>query len=166
MAKYNLFILVTAVSLMWSNTGYAFRVCNDENIDVYSASTRYVVGEISYDEMSGEANGTETTYNYGNRDFEGFIECHVTYELSGIIEAGSSTFVLNAKRTNHSAICPAALIEAQYPSESLYVFQMHFESDGTSQVHLGNSGELFASGDWKDGKTFYRTPEECSTTSG
>ena len=78
MAKYNLFILVTAVSLMWSNTGYAFRVCNDENIDVYSASTRYVVGEISYDEMSGEANGTETTYNYGNRDFEGFIECHVT----------------------------------------------------------------------------------------
>jgi len=25
---------------------------------------------------------------------------------------------------------------------------------------------LFASGDWKDGKTFYRTPEECATTNG
>jgi hypothetical protein len=165
MKKYTSFILVTALSLAWSSTGYAFRVCDDNNIDVYSASTRYVVGEISYDEATGQANGTETTYNYGNRGIEGFIECHVTYELSGIIEAGSSTFVLDARRSNHGAGCPSEMIDAQYPSETLYVFQMDFVSDGTSKVHLGSSGEFFASGDWKDGRTVYTTPEECATSS-
>jgi hypothetical protein len=165
MVKHTFFTLVAAISLVWSSAGYAFRACDDDNIDVYSAATRYVVGQISYDEATGQANGTETTYNYGNRDFEGFIECHVTYELSGIIEVGSSTFVLDARRTNHSAVCPSEMIDAQYPSETLYVFQMDFKSDGTSKVHLGSSGELFASGDWKDGKTVYQTPEECATAS-
>jgi len=147
-----------------SSSVYAFRACSTDAVDIYSATTRYVVGEITFDSATGQASGTETTYNYADPDFEGFHECHVTYELSGIIEPGSGTFVLDARRTNYSSACPAGLIDARYPGQQLYVFQMTFEMDGTSKVHIADNGEFFADGDWDAGRTFYRTGEKCTSS--
>lgn len=165
MIKQTILSSVLLVSLLGPNTGFAFRTCASEATDIYSAATRYVVGEIDFDDATGEASGTETTYNYVNRDSEGHNECHVTYELSGIVEPGSGTFVLDAQRTNHSATCALDLLEAKYPEKSLYVLQMTFAGDGTTRVHVADSGEFFANGDWHSGKTVYKTSEGCTVSS-
>ena len=104
------FFVVAIFSLSWSGGASAFRVCNIENSHAYSASTQYAVGEIAFDRATGMADGTETTYNYSNREDEGFTHCHVTYEFSGIFESASGTLVLDAQRTNHSDICPQDLL--------------------------------------------------------
>lgn len=165
MIKQTILSGVILVGLIGPNTVFAFRTCANEATDIYAAATRYVVGEIDFDDATGEASGTETTYNYANRDSEGHNECHVTYELSGIVEPGSGTFVLDAQRTNHSATCALDLLEAKYPEKSLYVLQMTFEGDGTTRVHVADSGEFFANGDWRSGKTAYKTSEGCTVSS-
>lgn len=154
--------LVCTLALAWSGSGSAFRGCNTENSFAFSASTQYAVGEIAFDSATGVANGTETTYNYSNREAEGFSHCHVTYEFSGIFEPGSGTMVLDARRTNHSDTCPLDMIEVEYPDTRRYLWQVEFKDDKTAQVLLADSGEVMASGEWGSGKTLYRTDEKCT----
>ena len=162
MPRLNLFIVIPLVLLMWSSAAAAFRVCDASNSYAYTATTQYAVGEIAFDRENGLASGTETTYNYSNREQEGFSQCHVTYELSGMFEPGSGTLILEAQRTNQSDTCPEELISFEYPSTRQYVWQLEFKEDKTFQVLLADSGEIMASGEWDTGKTTYRTDETCT----
>lgn len=155
--------LLMALALLWSSTASAFRSCATPDSYAYRATTRYMVGEISFDESTGEAQGTETTYNYSNQVAEGFTECHVTYELSGSYVPGQvGVFVLDATRSNFSDTCPGYLIEQSYPKTLLYALQMAFDSDGRSVVSMAGSGEILASGNWAVGRAVYKTEEECA----
>lgn len=162
MVKRSLIIPILIFSLPWVNPAIAFRVCDTDNSYAFSAATQYTVGEIAFDATTGLVSGTETTYNYTNQDFEGFTECHVTYEFSGIVEPGSGTFVLDAQRTNYSPACTGDFIEIKYPSNRRHVLQITFESDGTSEVHSADSGELLSNGEWQAGRVAYSTPEVCT----
>ena len=97
-----------------------------------------------------------------NQDFEGFTECHVTYEFSGIVESGSGTFVIDARRTNYSPACPGDLIDVKYPALRRQVLQIQFEADGTTEVRSADSGELLTHGEWEVGRVAYNTPEKCT----
>ena len=162
MLRLNLFIVLSLVSLAWSSAAAAFRVCDADNSYAYSATTQYAVGEIAFDHENGLASGTETTYNYSNREEEGFSQCHVTYEFSGMFEPGSGTLILEAQRTNQSETCPDDLITYEYPNTRQYVWQLEFKDDETFQVLLADSGEVMASGEWDADKTLYRTDEKCT----
>ena len=162
MRRLNLILLLSFFALAWSSGTAAFRVCDTDNSYAFSASTQYSVGEIAFNRGTGLANGTETTYNYSNRETEGFSQCHVTYEFSGIFEPGSGTLVLDAQRTNQSATCPQDLITVEYPDTRQYILQVEFNEDKTSQVLLADSGEVMASGEWGNGKMLYRTDEKCT----
>ena len=146
----------------WSSGAAAFRVCDTENSYAFSAATQYVVGEIAFDETTGLASGTETTYNFANRSFEDFTVCHVTYELTGNYEPVTRTFLLDARRTNFSDACPSHLIEFEYPNKLLYGFQMNVGAAGSAEVRIAASGEFFANGHWGEGRTVYRTSEKCT----
>ena len=156
------FIIFLVLSLAWSGNTAAFRTCAVENSAAFAAATHYIVGEIAFDGATGHASGTETTYNHSNRDSEGFSVCHITYELSGVFEPVTGTFLLDANRTSHSLACPDNLITVEYPNKRSYVFQIDFESDGSSAVRLADNGELLAQGDWSAGKMTYRTAEDCT----
>jgi len=162
MARRNLLIIVALPALVWPGSVSAFRVCATDNSYAFSASTQYVVGELDFDGATGLASGSETTYNYSNREIDGFMECHVTYELSGIYEPSTETFLLEAQRTNYSPSCPGDLIDIEYPSDLLYGFQLTFDTQGSSQVRLAASGELLANGEWEPGKLAYTTDEVCT----
>jgi hypothetical protein len=155
-------LLVLVVGFIGPERASAFRSCVAEHSDAYTASTRYVVGEIAFDPTTGTASGTETTYNHSNAAFPGFGECHVTYELSGSFESASGTLVLDARRTNHSAACPPDFIATGYPAERLYALLIKLGGDGSTLVHLADNGELIAQGEWSPGSTAYRTPETCT----
>jgi hypothetical protein len=152
--------LLAAVT--WSPAGAAFRNCEVENSHAWSASTRYMVGEIEFDPISGRASGTKTFYNYANHYENGADECHVTYELSGSYAPGSGTFVLEARRTNLSRTCPPGLVERDYPEDATYAFQMDFTPGGSAAINRADSGELLARGSWEDGRTVYKTGETCT----
>lgn len=154
--------LALAAACILPTQASAFRACESENSEAYTASTQYVVGEIDFDPITGMASGTETTYNHSNTTFRDVGECHVTYELSGSFESASGTLVLDARRTNHSAACPPEYIATDYPAERLYALLIELAGDGSTQVHLADSGELIAQGEWKAGSTAYRTPETCT----
>jgi hypothetical protein len=142
--------------------GAAFRSCAQENSDAYTASTQYVVGEIAFDPDTGNASGTETTYNHSNTSTTEPGECHVTYELTGSFESASGTLVMDARRTNHSISCSPEIIEASYPPERLYALLIELGGDGRARVHLADNGELIAQGEWSSGSTAYRTRETCT----
>ena len=55
MIKQTILSGVLVVSLLGPNTVFAFRTCANEATDIYSAATRYVVGEIDFDDATGEA---------------------------------------------------------------------------------------------------------------
>jgi hypothetical protein len=148
--------------LVGSGSAAGFRVCDIENSHAFSASTHYVVGEVVFDKNTGEASGTETTYNYANRAAEGFTTCHVTYELTGTFEPGSGTLVLSADRSNHSASCPQEILSIHYPVNQLYALQIALQDNGSTDVYRADNGELFASGEWGPGNASYRTAEACS----
>jgi hypothetical protein len=157
------FVISLAASLCWSGSAVAFRSCAIPDSHAYRASTRYVVGEIAFDEQTGQAHGTETTYNYSNQADVGFSECHVTYELSGsYIPGQEGVFVLDATRTNYSDSCPSRLIESRYPQTQLYALQMEFGHDSRSTVSIAGSGEFLADGNWAVGRVLYKTEEECT----
>jgi hypothetical protein len=162
MVKRNYIIPTLIFILPWVNSAAAFRVCDTDNSYAFSAATQYKVGEIAFDDTTGLVSGTETTYNYTNQDFEGFIECHVTYEFSGIVEPGSGTFIIDAQRTNYSPACPGDLIDIKYPSHRRHVLQIKFETDGSSEVRSADSGELLTIGEWEAGRVAYSTPEKCT----
>ena len=157
-----LILIAPAIVLLWSASAAGFRACDIDNSYAFSAATRYVVGEISFDPVTGQASGTETTYNYANQDDDGFTECHVTYKLSGIFEPGTGTFLLDTERTNHSVTCQEDFISINYPDTGRYALQMDFDPDGTSLVNSADSGQLVASGEWRPGRTNYKTIEECT----
>ena len=154
--------MVPLVALAWVDWAIAFRGCNTGDDGVYATATRYVVGEVTYEGATGQASGTETTYNHIDREFEGFTECHVTYELTGSYEASSGTLILDALRSNHSIECPADLIAATYPANQYYALQMQLQTDGEAEVRFADSGELLAKGRWGSGKMTYRTTEKCT----
>ena len=160
-ARASLILSLVAVCF-YSTQVSAFRTCTSENSEAYIASTQYVVGEIDFDPTTGLASGTETTYNHSNTAFLDVGACHVTYELTGSFESASGTLVLDARRSNYSAACPSDYIEVDYPAERLYALSIELAGDGTTQVHLADSGELIARGEWKAGSTAYRTPETCT----
>lgn len=150
------------ICLCWAGEALAFRNCGIDNSQAFAAATHYTVGELAFDDTTGQAGGTETTYNYSNRDFDGFSECHVTYELTGSYEPVSRTFLLDARRTNHSSACPARLIKLQYPDELVYALQVSVADDGKPVVLQADSGEHFASAIWSEGRTAYQTGEKCT----
>jgi hypothetical protein len=152
--------LVCALALM--DSAQAFRTCDIDNSGAYAASTQYIVGELAFDEMTGLANGTETTYNYSNRSFEGFTECHVTYELSGSYDAGSQAFFIDANRTNHSPACPAKLIDFEYPDYRMFTLQVMLGDDGVSELRTDERAGFLATGTWRNGRTAYKTAEKCT----
>lgn len=162
MLKRNLYLLASCIALSHPLTAFAFRSCTVENSQAFSAATRYVVGEIAFDHITGQASGTETTYNHANNRPGEFGECHVTYALSGSFESASGTLVLDARRTNHSATCPPELVAAEYPAERLYALVMRLSGDGHALVHRADSGELLARGEWSAGATSYKTREICT----
>lgn len=162
MSEFGPIVIATLSTLLWSVGAAAFRTCDTDNSGAFAASTKYIVGELAFDETTGLATGTETTYNYANRDFEGFSVCHVTYELSGNYEPGSSTFFLDAIRTNFSPECPSDLIEFEYPDSLMYTLQMTLDDAGALEVHTADRADFFATGSWGDGRTSYKTDETCS----
>ncbi|MBK6741144.1 MAG: hypothetical protein IPG64_26475 [Haliea sp.] len=125
-----------------ANTVAAFRNCNTQDSDAWSASTRYTVGEISFDAASGLASGTETNYNYSNAHADGIGECHVTYELSGTYVPVVEVFVLNARRSNHSDTCSDALLRVEYPSDRFHNLQVEQAPDGTAVVNNAGNGDF------------------------
>lgn len=162
MAGHGLLVILSTSCLLWADAAGAFRSCDTANSKAFAAFTRYTVGELAFDATTGMAGGTETTYSYSNRAFEGFTECHVTYELSGNYEPVSKTFLLDARRSNHSSACPDALIDIQYPDQAVYAFQVIIPDSGNPVVLLADSGEFFASATWSDGRTAYKTNESCT----
>lgn len=163
MTCFRLASAIIAVALCWSHPAQsAFRTCHSEVNESYAAHTQYIVGELDFNGVTGEASGTETIYNHSNRHSEGFSQCHVTYELQGSYEPISGTFVMDATRSNHSAICPAELIAARYPQRKGYFLQLQQAADGTARVHLATSGEFMADADLHTGRAAYRTDEKCT----
>ena len=154
--------IASALVVLWSGSASAFRTCETQDSDAWSASTRYAVGELTFDDTTGAASGTETFYNYSNAYDAGPGECHVTYELNGSYVAGVEVFVLNATRTNYSDSCPPALLHIGFPETLSHSFQMEYANDGSAVVNSAESGELLAGGSWQPGKAVYKTGEQCS----
>ncbi len=145
-----------------ANTVAAFRNCNTQDSDAWSASTRYTVGELNFDAASGLASGTETNYNYSNAHADGIGECHVTYELSGTYVPVVEVFVLNARRSNYSDTCSDALLRVEYPSDRFLTLQVELAPGGSAVVHNVENGDFPAFGIWQAGTVVYKTQEQCS----
>lgn len=155
-------LIATGLSLLWAGNAAAFRNCGVDDSAAWSATTRYAVGELDFDDTTGLASGTETIYNYSNTDQDGFGECHVTYELSGSYVPGVEVFVLSASRSNYSPTCPPALLGSQYPANMQHAFQMQHTEDGAAELNSADNGDFLAEGSWQSGKAFYKTGERCS----
>ena len=140
----------------------AFRNCGNDDSEAWSAATRYIVGEVDFDDTTGLASGTETIYNYSNSYDTDNGECHITYELSGSYVPGVEVFVLNGDRTSYSDTCPTDLLRDQYPADRLLSFQMEPAQDGSAVVSRADSGISFAEGSWQPGKAVFKTGELCA----
>lgn len=154
--------LVSCALLVAAGPASAFRNCGTQNSDAWSAATRYTVGELSFDDTTGLASGTETIYNYSNTYDSQIGECHVTYELSGSYVPGVEVFVLSGTRSNYSDTCPPDLLRIEYPADLLLSFQMQPAPDGSAVVSRADSGVSFAQGTWQPGKAVFKTGELCS----
>ncbi len=155
-------ILLSLLVLASAGPASGFRNCAAQDSEAWSASTRYTVGELAFDDITGRASGTETIYNYSNAYDSGPGECHVTYELSGSYVPGVEVFVLSGTRSNYSDSCPPALLRIEYPSDLLLSFQVRPAPDGTAVVSSADSGAYMADGSWQPGKAVYKTGEICS----
>jgi len=155
-------ILVSSALLVVSGPAGAFRNCDTQDSDAWSAATRYTVGELTFNDTTGLASGTETIYNYSNAYDTSKGECHVTYELSGSYVAGVEVFVLNGTRSNYSDTCPPDLLRIEYPTDLLLSFQMQPAQDGSAVVSSADSGVHLADGYWQPGKAMFKTGEICS----
>ena len=156
------YALLVAPALVLAAETHAFRSCGTDVGNAYSAATRYTVGEIDFDDTSGLAAGTETTYNYSNSAGDTATECHVTYELSGTYVPGVEVFVLDATRTNYSPSCPSRNLDMEYPPNRLYSLQLELNDGGRARVSLADNGEVFAQGSWGAGRAVYKTEEHCT----
>ncbi len=140
----------------------AFRDCGVEDSGAWSALSRYVVGELGYDNDTGATSGTETHYNYSNLPPRGVVECHVTYELDGVFEAYNGAFMLEARRSNLSASCDPDFVAAEYPESMSYYLEVAVGEDGIAEMRRSDTGELYATGDWRSSGLAYKTDEQCS----
>jgi len=154
--------LAFGLVLVAARPASGFRNCEAENSDAWAASTRYTVGELTFDEVTGLASGTETVYNYSNTYETGAAECHVTYELTGNYVAGVDVFVLAARRSNFSDSCPTAVLRSDYPPDLLLSFQLAHRDDGSAVLNQADSGEYLAAASWEPGRAVYKTGEQCS----
>ncbi len=148
--------------LLFALQAQGFRNCEPADGDAWSASTAYLVGEITFDETTGLASGTETRYNYGNTYGAGTGECHVTYELNGNYVAGVEVFTFSATRTNFSDSCPQRLLASDFPEHRLYALQIELAPDGVAVVHRADNQDYLAAGTWLPGRAMYKTPEQCT----
>jgi len=153
-------VFATGIALSWASAASGFRNCDIEDSDAWSAVTSYTVGELSFDDTTGLASGTETIYNYSNTDPVG--ECHVTYELTGNYVPGVDVFVLDATRSNFSQACPPEMLGIAFPATLLHTFRMEHGEDGTAELISGDSGDYLADGSWQAGSAVYKTGEKCS----
>jgi hypothetical protein len=138
----------------------AFRDCGVEDSGAWTALSRYVVGELGYDDATGAASGTETHYNYSNLTSAG-AECHVTYELDGVFEPFNRALVLEARRSNLSPDCDPEFVDAEYPEYLSYYLELALAEDGRAEIRHSDTGAVFASGDWGHGALAYKTEEQC-----
>ena len=155
-------LIASGFALVWANGASGFRNCETQESAAWNASTRYTVGELAFDDVTGSASGTETFYNYSNTYAAGPGECHVTYELNGSYVAGVEVFVLSATRTNYSDSCPAALLRIEYPESLSHSFQVEYAQDGSVVFNSADSGEPLAGGSWQEGRAVYKTGEQCA----
>ncbi|WP_133125990.1 hypothetical protein [Pseudohalioglobus lutimaris] len=148
--------------LGWHSSAMAFRNCDpNQDSSVFRGSSRYFIGELEFNESTGQTIGTETHYNYSNLDGSGVSECHVTYDISGFYEAASALFLLDARRSSQSAGCEQAFIDANYPEFTSYTLQVSFKSGGNVEVLRADSGETVGVGTWYEGSVSYKTQETC-----
>jgi len=159
-SKISIF-LAGGIALAGVGTASAFRNCDMQDSDAWSAATSYTVGELSFDDVTGLASGTETLYNHSNAYVTG-EECHVTYELDGNYVPGSEVFVLSATRSSYSESCPPELLEVQYPVTMLRNFQMAVSGEGSARLNSADNGDFLADGSWRPGSAIYKTGERCS----
>jgi hypothetical protein len=139
----------------------AFRDCGVEDSGAWAALSRYVVGELGYDDATGATSGTETHYNFSNLEPRGVAECHVTYELDGVFESFNGAFMLEARRSNLSPNCDPGFIDTEYPEFLSYYLEVRFSADGRAEMRRSDTGEVYASGDWGHGALAYKTEERC-----
>jgi hypothetical protein len=149
-------------ALLWASGADAFRTCLTQDSDAWSASTRYTVGELAFDDTTGLVTCTETFYNYSNTYDTGASECHVTYELTGSYVPGAEVFVLDASRSNYSESCPPALLRIEYPATLSHSFQMKPAEDGSAVVSSADSDAYLAEGSWQPGRAYFKTGEQCT----
>ncbi len=152
------FIALLALSPM----AQAFRNCDAMTYsDAYRGSSRYLVAELAFDDKSGAATGTATHFNFSNDDTAGVVECHVTYSIDGIYDAGSALFLLDGNRTNQSRDCDHIFVETRYPAHKSYTLHADFSENGAVEVYRGDSGEFIGRGSWNQGVFSYKTDEVC-----
>jgi len=154
--------LLSVCLLLWAGHASGFRNCETEDSYAWTAATRYLVGELDFDDVTGEASGTETIYNYSNAYPGAVGECHVTYELSGSYVAGVEVFTLSATRTNYSDTCPAELLRVEFPATLQHDFQVTYDALGSAVVNNADSGEVLAQAAWQPGRATYKTGEHCT----
>jgi hypothetical protein len=139
----------------------AFRGCGNGDSDAWSATTKYTIGELVFDNTTGMASGRETIYNYSNSYDALLGECHVTYELSGNYVSGVEFFLLDGTRSSYSNTCPDELLETEFPPDLLFSIQMQRTQDGSVTVTSTSSGQHVARGSWTSGSVYYKTDEQC-----
>ena len=140
----------------------AFRNCQiDGDSAAFRGSSRYLVGELTYEAASGAASGTETHYNYSNVGPAGLNECHVTYELSGIYDDAGALLLLDAELTNQSHGCDPDFVDAEFPDYRSYTITLRKSDEGITELLDAGSGIVLARGDPAEGTLLYRTDEAC-----
>jgi hypothetical protein len=158
-------LLVTGLLLVttrWCSGSMAFRNCDpSQDSSAFRGSSHYFVGELEFDEDSGATLGTETHFNYSNLDSSGVVECHVTYEITGVYEPASALFLLEANRSGHSRGCDSAFIESNYPESNTYTLHAEFKANGSVEMLRADSGETVGVGTWITGAVSYKTEETC-----
>lgn len=157
-------VVSLALILLLSAAGpvQAFRNCQiDGDSAAFRGSSRYLVGELTYEASSGTASGTETHYNYTNAGPAGLNECHVTYELTGIYDDAGALLLLDAELTNQSHGCDPDFVDADFPDYRSYTITLRKSHDGITELLDSGSGSVLASGDPAEGTLLYRTDEAC-----
>lgn len=146
----------------WHSAAMAFRNCDTtQDSSAFRGSSHYFIGELEFDPASGQTIGTETHYNYTQLDARGVRECHVTYAISGVYEAASALFLLDASRSGQSVDCEQSFIDMNYPEFASYTLAVSFLDDGSVEVLRADSGETVGVGAWHEGALSYKTQETC-----
>lgn len=155
-------LLSVVVAVLWSSQAQSFRNCDPaQDSESYRGRSSYFIGELEFDEQSGETLGTETHFNYSNNGSTGVVECHVTYELTGVYESGSGLFLLEARRSGNSIGCDSEFLDTNYPPFSSYTLQVESGAGSRVKVTRADSGEALGEGTLGGNTLSYKTAEVC-----